>query len=334
MPTYFAKKPKKGMPMSIKGLARALANMAHTLENLDIAGGYPSWDGFRLTLIPNGSNSNIPNIEDGENNGEIPVWDEPTEKWETQDPSGSISLEHDGDLKVSATPVSGSLKAEEGHDGRYWTNNTYTSITESGNFKTTGTVTVGGLEPSAAGKYIGAATPFDDVSADKFWGEHGYFEFTQNITGDDERVKFEGCSSDPSVSNDVVGFFSAYIDYSATDNDCDAIGPSAAYAWRSYRFTPGRTSEVLLSTPDYSVDAVSDINVRAGSSYYAAGEKVLDKANADVTTAYKIGGTKVVGAQGSAVANLAGGETDSDSVARAGVNEILAVLRAHGLIAT
>lgn len=46
-----------------------------------------------------------------------------------------------------------------------------------------------------------------------------------------------------------------------------------------------------------------------------------------------VGGTKVVGAQGSAVANASGGAT-VDAEARTAINTLLARLRTHGLIAT
>lgn len=53
----------------------------------------------------------------------------------------------------------------------------------------------------------------------------------------------------------------------------------------------------------------------------------------DASTSYKIGGTKVVGAQGAVVADAAGGVT-IDAEARTAINTLLARLRTHGLIAT
>jgi hypothetical protein len=52
-----------------------------------------------------------------------------------------------------------------------------------------------------------------------------------------------------------------------------------------------------------------------------------------VATEYRVGGTKVVGAQGAAVADAAGGAT-VDTEARAALNALLARLRTHGLLAT
>ena len=48
---------------------------------------------------------------------------------------------------------------------------------------------------------------------------------------------------------------------------------------------------------------------------------------------YLVSGTKVVGAQGAAVADAAGGAT-VDAEARTAINDLLARLRTHGLIAT
>jgi hypothetical protein len=53
----------------------------------------------------------------------------------------------------------------------------------------------------------------------------------------------------------------------------------------------------------------------------------------DITSAYRVNGTQVVGAQGTAVADASGG-TVVDVEARAAINALLARLRAHGLIAT
>lgn len=50
-------------------------------------------------------------------------------------------------------------------------------------------------------------------------------------------------------------------------------------------------------------------------------------------TEYRVSGTKVVGAQGAAVADAAGGAT-IDAEARTAINTLLARLRTHGLIVT
>lgn len=52
----------------------------------------------------------------------------------------------------------------------------------------------------------------------------------------------------------------------------------------------------------------------------------------DVTTSYKVAATKVIGAQGAAVPDATGGAT-VDAEARTAINDLLARLRAHGLIA-
>lgn len=56
-------------------------------------------------------------------------------------------------------------------------------------------------------------------------------------------------------------------------------------------------------------------------------------ATADASTSYKVAGTKVVGAQGAAVADASGGAT-VDAEARTALNALLARMRTHGLIAT
>lgn len=53
----------------------------------------------------------------------------------------------------------------------------------------------------------------------------------------------------------------------------------------------------------------------------------------DVGTSFAVVGTKVIGAQGAAVADAAGGAT-VDAEARTAINALLARCRAHGLIAT
>lgn len=70
----------------------------------------------------------------------------------------------------------------------------------------------------------------------------------------------------------------------------------------------------------------------------AGGLKIEPVANIDLlsaggSTGYKFNGTKVVGAQGAAVADAAGGAT-VDAEARTALNALLARLRTHGLIAT
>lgn len=53
----------------------------------------------------------------------------------------------------------------------------------------------------------------------------------------------------------------------------------------------------------------------------------------DATTSYKVAGVKVIGAQAAAIADASGGAT-VDTEARAALNDLLAKLRTHGVIAT
>jgi hypothetical protein len=79
-------------------------------------------------------------------------------------------------------------------------------------------------------------------------------------------------------------------------------------------------------------DGVNTINL--GDSAYAANATV-GGINANSTSGFLCAGTKVVGVQGAAEADL--GDTsgaDSDGTCRAKVNALLAKIRTHGLIAT
>jgi hypothetical protein len=61
----------------------------------------------------------------------------------------------------------------------------------------------------------------------------------------------------------------------------------------------------------------------------AVAKKIFAGSTIDAITSYSVNGTKVVGAQGAAVANA----TDAPSVI-ARLNDLLDRLRTHGLIAT
>lgn len=70
-----------------------------------------------------------------------------------------------------------------------------------------------------------------------------------------------------------------------------------------------------------------------GAGIYGSGLSDPGAGALNLSTAYYINNTKVVGAQGAAVADASGGAT-VDTEARAALNALLARLRAHGLIAT
>lgn len=77
----------------------------------------------------------------------------------------------------------------------------------------------------------------------------------------------------------------------------------------------GITTAYAIKTGTGLVDFGDDVNVASGSGY-------------------QVNGTQIVGAQAAAEADVAGGAGDSDGVARTKINNILAKLRTHGLIAT
>ena len=56
--------------------------------------------------------------------------------------------------------------------------------------------------------------------------------------------------------------------------------------------------------------------------------------NLNISGAYQIAGTQIVGAQQAAIADLAETGSAQDATARATINDILTALRTHGLIAT
>lgn len=66
---------------------------------------------------------------------------------------------------------------------------------------------------------------------------------------------------------------------------------------------------------------------------HASGAAVFNAEGVGAATGYQVNGTKVVGAQGAAVADASGGAT-VDAEARTALNALLARLRTHGLIAT
>ena len=54
----------------------------------------------------------------------------------------------------------------------------------------------------------------------------------------------------------------------------------------------------------------------------------------DVSDNYEVDSTKVVTNQQAAIADVVGGGADSDGTARTKINDVLSMLRTHGLIAT
>lgn len=87
-------------------------------------------------------------------------------------------------------------------------------------------------------------------------------------------------------------------------------------------------------TPDASDNGAAFYTTDTNKLWRVSGGAWVDGfVSIDVTTSYEVGGVKVIGAQGAAVADPAGGVT-VDAEARTAINLVLARLRAHGLIGT
>ena len=90
----------------------------------------------------------------------------------------------------------------------------------------------------------------------------------------------------------------------------------------------GNTASAIQVTTQGAANTVLTAN--AGAPAFSATPTVT---TVNTTTGYNKSGTQVVGAQGAAVADAAGGAT-IDAEARTAINTLLARLRTHGLIAT
>jgi hypothetical protein len=129
-----------------------------------------------------------------------------------------------------------------------------------------------------------------------------------------------------------------------TSNDADTagmlIGPQRTsggtrpIVFGSGTFEIARFSLGLAATGVFSVNYTLEAtdSVTAGvtlASGLAVAKKIFGGSTIDAVTSYSVNGTKVIGAQGAAVADA----TDAASVI-ARLNDLLARLRTHGLIAT
>jgi hypothetical protein len=154
-------------------------------------------------------------------------------------------------------------------------------------------------------------------------------------------------SGDLSLGADGGADRSAFI-YSDTAGSYLQIlaagGASAVYAFGSGNdlYVRSISGEVIIIAGTPTSDP-ENMYFRCGAAVYwqdydagNATRMTLATATGDlnVTGHYQVDGTQVVGNQQAAIADLADGGAASDGTCRSKVNDMLAALRAHGLIAT
>lgn len=107
-------------------------------------------------------------------------------------------------------------------------------------------------------------------------------------------------------------------------------GAAWKFAWGIGRGSAATFATLTVTAADNGAEYfVTD----TGGWWYVSGGAWVQRARLNVATEYKVGGTKVIGAQGALVADAAGGVT-IDAEARTAINALLLRLRAHGIIAT
>ena len=111
---------------------------------------------------------------------------------------------------------------------------------------------------------------------------------------------------------------------------------AALTGFSSVPATPGlveQTADNVFGIRLIGVANATDIPTRSDADARYANITGDTFTGAIQATEYRVGGTKVLGAQGAAVADAAGGAT-IDAEARTALNALLARVRTHGLIAT
>ena len=151
-----------------------------------------------------------------------------------------------------------------------------------------------------------------------------------------------GSSGDPadiaaSADGQVLRRSGGSVAFGAVDlADTDAVtgilvvgnGGTGVATFTSNGVLYGNAAGALQVTAQGGTNTV--LTASAGAPVFSATPTVT---TVNATTGYNQGGTQVVGAQGAAVADAAGGAT-IDAEARTALNTLLARLRTHGLIAT
>ena len=152
------------------------------------------------------------------------------------------------------------------------------------------------------------------------------------FTGD-KKVRVE--AQDGDVLYDVAASPSLSTEYSAAMNQGVATTDSPSFAGLTSTNHMNITAGYAFQTTGTLFYLTAGTTIRVTSTDYV--NKILlhtNTGNIDMLTGSLLAaGTKVVGAQGAAVADASGGAT-VDAECRTAVNDLLARLRTHGLIAT
>lgn len=138
-------------------------------------------------------------------------------------------------------------------------------------------------------------------------------------------VRYRRVSSSP-AANDAIGLFQFL--------GRDSVGTDTAYA---------DIGSIILDPTDGSEDGEIRFRTRVAASLVdsfgvASGVRIgsasyMGAGTLNLAMALYVGGVKVLGAQGAAIADASGGAT-VDTEARAAINALLSRMRAHGAIAT
>ncbi len=165
----------------------------------------------------------------------------------------------------------------------------------------------------------------------------------RTVTGNTTYIALSGTSGS-------VFSWGTYTDISSTSGLRIRSGSTAANAStltlnsgvvtiNSAATSPTAFIQLSNTTATAAIDASSGVSVSSGATSMTVGPTGITSIGSLTTSgtheafSYRVSGTKVVGAQGAAEANVAAGGT-VDANCRATLNSLLAKLRTHGLIAT
>lgn len=130
----------------------------------------------------------------------------------------------------------------------------------------------------------------------------------------------------------VQNFIPAVLPSTAVVSVNGATGPTVTFdgSAAGFNFSPAGSNII------FSVSNAATARAALGAAKSGVNTDITQLNGAsqvDVSTEYKVSGTRVVAARGAAVADATGGAT-VDTEARTAINALLARLRTHGLIST